>query len=270
MNAPIEPFSEEAPPGSRGIQSIETGGQVLKALAHFGRPTALKDLAKESGMSPGRAHPYLVSLIKIGLVQKDERSGRYGLGPLALELGLISLQQVDPIRLAEVELPVLARSLGHTVGVAIWGSRGPTFVRVEDGPTEVHVSMRHGTVVSLSGTASGLLFSAFSPWAAVADMLGGEPPFSSAGWRKQFEAELVRIRAARFASIEGGVTPGVSGIAAPVFDALGRIALALTAIGPSPTLSTAPNAAAAVELQRVAAELSARLGARPIAQSRRA
>lgn len=46
--------------GSRGIQSIEVGGQLLLALAHHGRPMALKDLARDAGMPPAKAHPYLV------------------------------------------------------------------------------------------------------------------------------------------------------------------------------------------------------------------
>jgi len=61
--------------GPRGIQSIEVGGQLLLALAHHGRPMALKDLAREAGMTPAKAHPYLVSFIKLGLVEQDSGSG---------------------------------------------------------------------------------------------------------------------------------------------------------------------------------------------------
>jgi len=53
---------------SRGIQSIEVGGRLLLALAHHGQPLPLKDLAYAADMSPGKAHPYLVSFIKLGLV----------------------------------------------------------------------------------------------------------------------------------------------------------------------------------------------------------
>ena len=40
----------------RGIQSIEVGGALLRALAHHGRALALKDLAAEAGMTPAKAH----------------------------------------------------------------------------------------------------------------------------------------------------------------------------------------------------------------------
>src|SRR5512139_2213625 len=83
--------------GQRGIQSVEVGGRLLQTLAHHGRPMALKDLAREAGMPAAKAHPYLVSFGKLGLIAQENGSGRYGLGPLAMQLGLISLQQFDPV-----------------------------------------------------------------------------------------------------------------------------------------------------------------------------
>ena len=74
--------------GQRGIQSVEVGGQLLRALAHHGRPMALKDLAREAGMTPAKAHPYLVSFGKLGLIEQTNASGHYGLGALAMQLGL--------------------------------------------------------------------------------------------------------------------------------------------------------------------------------------
>ena len=90
--APGAPAPATPQRSQRGIQSVEVGGQLLHALAHVGRTMALKDLAREAGMSAAKAHPYLVSFGKLGLIEQDAASGRYGLGPLAMQLGLISLQ----------------------------------------------------------------------------------------------------------------------------------------------------------------------------------
>src|SRR5687767_6564507 len=122
MRSSVQDETDTAGRESRGIQSIEVGSQLLVALAHIGRPAPLRDLAREAGMNGAKAHPYLVSFVKVGLMRQDAASGHYALGPLALQLGLISLQQADPVRLAAAELPGLAQAIGHTVGVAIWGN----------------------------------------------------------------------------------------------------------------------------------------------------
>ena len=54
----------------RGIQSIEVGGQLLRALVRSGEPMMLRDLAAAAGMPPAKAHPYLVSFARLGLVEQ--------------------------------------------------------------------------------------------------------------------------------------------------------------------------------------------------------
>jgi DNA-binding IclR family transcriptional regulator len=252
--AAIDPQDEERV--QRGIQSIEVGGRLLVALAHDGRPMALKDLARSAGMVPAKAHPYLVSFSKLGLIVQDGASGHYGLGPLAMQIGLISLQQCDPLRMATARLPELALAVGHTVAIAVWGTHGATIVRTEEGPTPVHVTMRHGTVMSLRGTASGRLFAAHLPAAVIAASIGTRAGHIDAA----FERELASVRRDGLARVVDAAVPGVSALAAPVFDASGTLVLSLTAIGPTAVLDTAADGAAAVHLCQAAAALSALLG----------
>lgn len=278
--APPKPARDSEP---RGIQSIEVGGRLLLALAHHGQPLALKDLAAAADMSAGKAHPYLVSFIKLGLVERETEGGRYGLGPLALQMGLIGLQQYDPVRLATERIDELARATGHTVAIAVWGHRGPTLVRIAEAPSPVHVSMRHGTVMSIPDTASGRLFAAFGPAAAVKEALeneatashtsapaGARPARARAGGRfglgTAFDRELERVRADGIACIDGVALPGISAVSVPVFDARGQLVLSLTAIGPSATFDAAADGAVAARLKPAAAQLSMRLGWKPPAR----
>ncbi len=112
----------------RGIQSIEVGGQLLLALGAHGRPMALRDLAKAAGMPAGKAHPYLVSFGKVGLVTQDATTGHYGLGPTAIQLGLASLRMLNPVREATPFAEALAERTQHSVALAVWGNLGPTIV----------------------------------------------------------------------------------------------------------------------------------------------
>lgn len=253
----------------RGIQSIEVGGTLLKALAHAGRALPLKELAAEAGMAPAKAHPYLVSFSKIGLIAQDAVSGRYGLGPLAMQLGLISLQLLDPVALATEAIEALAARTGHTVAIAVWGSRGATIVRVARPASAVYVSMRHGTVMSLRGTASGLLFAAYLPRTQVRAALRDEAAGTSGGrvgaaarFEPELKARLEEVRREGLARVTDLLLPGVSALALPVFDARGTIVLALTAIGPSAVFDSRGEGVVAAALRAAARELSTRLGMR--------
>src|SRR3546814_4362052 len=62
--------------GRRSIQSIETGFPLLAALVDAGVALTLRDLAARAGMTSAKAHPYLVSFTRVGLVRPD-RSGAH-------------------------------------------------------------------------------------------------------------------------------------------------------------------------------------------------
>ncbi len=248
---------------SRGIQSVEVGGQLLKALARSGRRMALKDLARDADMTPAKAHPYLVSFGKLGLIEQDPVSGHYGLGQLAVQLGLISLQQVDPVRLAIAELPDLAARMGCTVSAAVWGGGvggGPIIVRVEEGPQAVNVTMRHGIPASLRHTGTGKVFAAFmSPKQVHAALVAqGEP---DAWTDPTFQAELVRIRQQGLSQVNQELISGISAMAVPVFDGFGRLALAIAAMGPSVQMDLDPVGPQAQIIKALGQQLSLRLGA---------
>ena len=268
----IEPKSPKQPAMQRGIQSMEVGGQLLLALAQHGSPMALKDLARDAGMVPAKAHPYLVSFNKLGLIVQDEVSGHYGLGPLAMQLGLISLQQFDPVRLASPLLADLAKQLGHTVALAVWGNRGPTIVRIEESPNLVHVTMRHGTVMSLRNTASGRLFAAYLPEDTVLAALQEEHAYElrhtpttttqQPSLDADFSKLLKKVRQNGISDAVNLSVSGVSALAAPVFDESGNIVLSLTAIGPSALFDVGLNGRIATTLKALGKDLSQRLGYR--------
>lgn len=103
----------------QGIQSVETAGRVLRALADAREPLMLRDLAARAGMPAAKAHRYLVSLARLGLVEQQPASGRYGLGQFALEIGLAALAGLDPVTVAARWLEGLARETGETVAIAV-------------------------------------------------------------------------------------------------------------------------------------------------------
>ena len=209
-----------------------------------------------------------MSFGKLGLIEQDAVRGHYGLGPLAMQLGLICLQQVDPVRLAIAELPALAKRIGYTVSASasasasasVWGDNGPTIISVEEGLTAVYVAMRHGSTASVRHTATGKVFAAYGLHERVAAAPAAEG-FVGAMDEPAFAAELAAVRSQQVAQVTDQLLPGISALATPAFDGFGQLVLCLAVIGPSATLHAGPTSAAAQHLREAALSLSQRLGA---------
>lgn len=251
----------------RGIQSIEVGGELLKVLAADPRPMALKDLVKAAGMPSGKIHPYLVSFGKIGLVMQDPVTGHYLLGPLAIQLGLTSLQTMNPIREATPFVEALAAETGHGVALAVWGNLGPVVVRLVEASYPFHTNMRTGTVMSMANTATGRVFSAFLPPALVEKMLEDDrirmgPDIAHPLDKKIVERMIEEVRKRKMSQGINHPTPGIASFSAPVFDYSGNIALAVTISGPTGTVDVDWNGPVANALRACTDSISKRLGYR--------
>ncbi len=280
--SPSAPSPDSAPDDDAlsqraGIQSVEVGFDLLSALAAAPSALMLRDLAAAAGMSAAKAHRYLVSFQRLGLVVQDPATTRYDLGPAALRLGLAGLARLDGVRLARERADALLAQTGHTMAVAVWGNQGPTVVHWAEAPQTVPVTLRLGDVMPLLSSATGRCFAAFmdhhSPnGQRVAAMIDAELAQISARQRQtnhdlprnaaEAQALLAETRARGLARVVHSLLPGVAGFCAPVFDAQGRLVLGLVVLGSVGTLDTDWDGPVAAALLACARQLSADLGHR--------
>lgn len=241
---------------------------LLLALGRHGRPMPLKDLSKAADMPTGKAHPYLVSFAKVGFVVQDAVTGYYWLGPTAIQLGLVSLQGLNPVREATPDAERLAEQTGHSVALSVWGNHGPTVVRLVDPIYPLHVNLRTGTVMSLAGTATGRLFAAYLPRALIESAMAEDykrlgPDIATPLKPEEVDKRLVEIRTHGLSRSTGQPTPGVNAFAAPVFDYSGNIVLGITLMGSSGVFDPSWKGPQARAVKACAAEVSKRLGHQP-------
>jgi len=262
-----------------GIQSVEVGFELLNAMAEASGPMMLRDVAAAAGMSAAKAHRYLVSFQRMGLVAQDPVSTRYDLGPAALRLGLASLSRIDAVRLARERIPALLTETGHTLAIAVWGNRGPTMVHWAEAPQTVPVTLRLGDVMPLVTSATGRCFAAFMGQEGrdaervdpmIREELARLKQLPRNGMSLQdvpltlaeVRAALEETRQRGLARVVHSLVPGVGGFCAPVFDAQGRLVLGLVVLGSVATLDTDWSGTPAIALQQCARRLSADLGHR--------
>lgn len=269
----------------QGIQSVEVAGPLLVALAQAAGPQALSALSSAAGMPAAKAHRYLVSLIRVGLVEQDAGTGLYDLGPLALELGLVSLGRMDAVKLADDTMAGLRDATGETVALATWGNFGPTYIRLLQSLRPVTINLRIGSVMPMTYTATGLCFAAFMPEKETQELLRKElaqnrrDKLDAPHLPKEIVPLLEETRRHGMARMIGHLDPaaartpgttrtaerllaGFNAFSAPVFDHDGRMRFALSVVGSAAHVDAAWEGAIAEAMRAHAQQLSRRLGHR--------
>ncbi|SDC42852.1 transcriptional regulator, IclR family [Cupriavidus sp. YR651] len=223
--------SETGDKTQRGIQSVEVGGRVLRALADARRPMALADLAAAAQIAPAQAHTYLVSLTRLGLIKRDHIDGHYEPGPLALRLGMLHLDHDPAYRAAVPRTQALAAEIGHSVAISLPTPQGPTIVHFAHAGSPLHVNLHVGTVMALAATATGRTYCAFQPAAHWQSIWTRQQATTNVPGLPAFQEALAAIRERGMERSIDSPSPAVSSLAMPLLDDAGALRLILTAIG---------------------------------------
>ncbi|GGC64933.1 IclR family transcriptional regulator [Chelatococcus reniformis] len=268
--ADVVPVRNAAGPAAKGgVNSVEVAGDLLRALSETTGPARLADLARAAGLPSAKAHRYLVSLVRAGLVEQDPATSRYDFGPLALRAGVVALGRSDVLKRAERTLNAIVEATGETAAAAVWGSHGPTLVRLVEARHELASTVPLGHVCALTFSAAGLVYCAFGEAERLAPLIGRELAQSRSVGRRgapTSRTELERltdaIRAQGFATVAAEGDGGLAAVSAPVFDAAGRMRLALTVFARVGRLDVSPQGPVAALMTGAVRSLGADLHGR--------
>ncbi|WP_034482513.1 IclR family transcriptional regulator [Rhizobium rhizogenes] len=212
---------------SIGIQSLDAALRLLNTVIEYQEPVTLSELARTCRMPPSKVHRYLSSFLKAGLIAQTGRSGRYLLGPGALQLGLAAIGRHDFVNFAADGLADLCADTGMTALLCVWGNGGATVVRWERAVSPTVTSMGLGTTLPLLNSASGRAFLAWAPSASIKSARDAElrrvkkNPSIAPDLVPTAEGIVLLAKKTRelgYASVEGKFIPGLVAIAAPILD----------------------------------------------------
>jgi len=242
---------------AKGIASVETAARLLRVLEAGPDSMSLTEIAASAGFPASKAHHYLVSLTRAGLVERDKSGTRYRLGSFALQLGLTALNRMQTHRFIPDALRSLRDKIGHTTLFATWSPLGPMVTDYEECVGGLGVSVRPGTVLPMVNSPCAAIFIAWLPDALLAQVLDG---FADPGLTP---SRLVKIR--EQTRREGGAhaagvrSPQIASVAAPVFGRGRQLVGALVTLGLMGQFDDHPSSEISLLLRDQASQLSAKL-----------
>jgi DNA-binding IclR family transcriptional regulator len=217
-----------------GVAAVDRAFAVLAALGD-GELT-LAEIARRTGLYKSTILRLIASLERAGFARRRD-DGRYAVGAAPLKL---AERYQRGFRLADHILPVLRRlaaATGETASFYVRDGNGRVCLHRVEGDHPVRAVVREGDRLPLGRGAAGKILPAFS---------------GAAG------AGHDEVRARGYAVSVGEITPDVASIAAPAFDAGGRLAGAVNLSGPAHRL--AGNAVLVEATRAAAADATKRLG----------
>jgi len=259
-------------PQSQTIATVERAADVLVLFGRVSEPDlGVTEIAAELSLSKAAVHRILTSLRSRALIELDEQTRRYRLGPAALALGLTYLDRVDVRGLARPELLALSAATDETATLSLRTGDTRTYVDEVTPNREVRMSVTLGVPYPLHAGGSSKAFLAFlsddeierylsRPLARLTDLTVVDAD--------ALREEIAHIREVGYAMSLGERKPGAASVAAPVFDHHGEPVAVLSVCGPLERFQEEADRCAQLLLETTA-RLSARLGWSQSTASRR-
>jgi DNA-binding IclR family transcriptional regulator len=222
------------------VQSIERAATLLHAIVESGGQMGVTELAAAVGLPKTTTHGLLRTLLSVGFVEQDPRTGRYTLGAGLLGLGSHYLDANELRSRASNWADSLAGRSGCAVRLGTPAGLQVVVVhhvfRPDDSPQELEV----GSLLPAHATAVGKVLLAARP--AMARSLT-DAPIEALTPRTVVDpaallAELQTVRTRGWAEQRGEYRLGTGGIAAPVHGPGGLVVGALGVSGPVDQLFT--------------------------------
>jgi IclR family KDG regulon transcriptional repressor len=210
--------------GVRPLSTVIKTLEVLDVLASSPRAMKLPEIARAMALSRPTAYQRLLTLIEAGWVEQDEEL-RYRLSMHACRLAAAALEHADLGHRVQPVLQALVHQVKETASVAVLDRGLPCIISRVDSDSVLRAEQKIGTTMSLEGSASGRVLTAFADEMTLRRL-------KESGNELASDEILAAARRDGFALSSGYTQVGVRAIAAPVFDVQGKCTATLSLVMP--------------------------------------
>lgn len=248
-----------------GVQSVDRALQILDILAREG-DAGVSEIADEMGVHKSTVSRLMGSLVGRELVRQNSERGKYQLGFGILRLASSIPGRLSVVREARDVLESLAARYKETVNLAVLRSNYAVNVDQAMGPSTLATYDWVGSLTPLHATSSGKVLLAALP-ADERDTilktvgLPARTPRTVTN-RAQLEKQLIEISRQGYAVVHEEFEIGLSAVAVPIYNHLGKVIAAVSISGPAFRFAPEEDPGLIEGLRAAGLSISAKMGYR--------
>ncbi len=212
---------------------MSSAAKTLELLAYFSEShpeIGLSQLCRLAGRDKATTYRHIQTLEAAGLVEKNQLTKHYRLGPIVLRLAQIREATVPRKTGADAPLRTLVEAIGETAHVSVLSDAILYPLISCESPKHSTRVIINVPVLPLHATASGLCALAFGPAKLIDTALENLRAYtaSTAVTAGDLDAAIIATRATGIAVADGSMENEVCSLAAPLFDQTGLFAGAVS------------------------------------------
>jgi len=243
---------------ARIVPAVDRAVRILTAIESQTRPMSITELAKELGASKGTVREILETLRLHGLLERNEETKRYRLGPELVRLGASSREGQRLPAIARPHLAALSDSLKENVLLLVIHD-DHLLIRDACEPRDpnamILVSATPGRTLPIDAGACGKVISVWGDADARALVAA-----STTRKRKIGQAELKRVKLQGYATDDQEFIEGVRAVSVPILDASEQLVALILVSGIAASLSRDRFDEVGLAARAVAQKISRLLG----------
>lgn len=216
-------------------RSLMKAAQIFDTLMAENNPVGVNEFARKLDMPKSTVSRFLSTMESLGFVRREPGSGKFCLGLKFFELGCRAIEDMD---LREIAIPHMARlrdAINENVLLTVLVGDRITYLEKIESTQAVVTQMNVGATAPAHCVSSGKAMLAYHPELAdrvLASELTRYSPHTIIDPQK-LRDELEEIRGCGYALNKGEFREDVCGVAAPIFDARGLVAGAISTATPA-------------------------------------
>lgn len=245
------------------VTTVQRALNLLRVLGVSERPIGVNEIARRLGKHASSVSRTLATLEHNGFVERDEETGRFGLGVELIALASRLLAELDMIRVARPYLEELAESTRETATLGLWNKTEAITIDTVLGPGSIKHIAAPGRRNPAHCTATGKAMLSQMPSSTLKEVLAlGLESFTDQTITKAsaLERELRCVRERGYALNVGEFIPEIASIGAVIHDRRGRAAAAIAVTMPLFHFSKENQRQLPPLIKNAAATISRRLG----------